>query len=175
MLRKKFKGFTLIEILVVIGIIAILTAAAMVAINPFRQFAQANNANRWSGVTTIISAISQKMVDDKGKFDYDAPDADGFTETDCPHGETGVVGDGGDIPTSATEIGSAAGQYDLCTALVAGTPNYIAAMPYDPQNGSYTDCASYDTDYTISCDATSRRISICAPSAQLGETICITR
>jgi prepilin-type N-terminal cleavage/methylation domain-containing protein len=36
------KGFTLIELLVVIGIVVILMTAALVAINPFRQFAMAN-------------------------------------------------------------------------------------------------------------------------------------
>src|SRR3989344_1242012 len=38
---KNNAGFTLIEILVVIGIIAILATIVIVAINPARQFAQA--------------------------------------------------------------------------------------------------------------------------------------
>ncbi|MDQ5951176.1 MAG: hypothetical protein QG639_453, partial [Patescibacteria group bacterium] len=41
-LRSKH-GFTLIELLVVIGILAVLLAITLVAINPARQFAQANN------------------------------------------------------------------------------------------------------------------------------------
>ena len=162
------KGFTLVELLVVIGIIVILMTAALVAINPFRQFAMANNANRWSGVTTVMNAISQRMVDKKGRFSYDAPNA---AVTDCP-----ATGD--DVPTTtATNMSSdsAGGDYDICAALV--TDDYVAAMPFDPQNGSYTSCGTYDTDYTIQCNATSKRITVCAPDTQAPETtdICITR
>ncbi len=37
------KGFTLIELLVVIGILTVLLSIVLVAINPARQFSQANN------------------------------------------------------------------------------------------------------------------------------------
>ncbi len=161
------KGFTLIELLVVIGIIVILMTAALVAINPFKQFAMANNANRWSGVTTTMNAISQRMVDKKGILGYDSDPV--AANTDCP-------GVGDDVPvTTAINMGSGSGDYDICAALV--TDNYVGAMPYDPQNGNYTDCSSYDTDYTIQCNATSHRITICALSTQDPEPadICITR
>jgi prepilin-type N-terminal cleavage/methylation domain-containing protein len=158
------RAFTLIELLIVIGIIVILMGAILVAVNPFRQFAQANNASRWSGVNAILNAVSQKIVDNKGSFgSYDTGD---WATSNCP-----ATGD--NIPTSsATVIGSGAGEYDLCTALVA---TYIAALPVDPQNGSWTSCSSYSTGYTIQCDPTTSRITVCAPNAQLGETICVSR
>src|SRR5580700_7834640 len=62
------KGFTLIEILVVIGIIAVLAAIVIVAINPARQFAQARESQRVSNVETILDAIGQRMADNKGVF-----------------------------------------------------------------------------------------------------------
>src|SRR3990170_1660617 len=63
---KKNGGFTLIEILVVIGIIAILAVIVLIAINPARQFAQARNTQRTSNVNAILNAIGQYTADHKG-------------------------------------------------------------------------------------------------------------
>ena len=55
--QRRTGGFTLIEILVVIGLIAILAAVVLIAINPGRQFSQAHNSQRTSNVETILNAI----------------------------------------------------------------------------------------------------------------------
>jgi prepilin-type N-terminal cleavage/methylation domain-containing protein len=159
---KNKKGFTLVEVLVVVGILAILMTIAIVAIDPFKQFAQANNVNRWSGINTIMNSISQRIIAEKGKLNYDVPL---FAVTNCP-----ATGD--DVPTTATVFGSGTGEYNLCAALV---PTYVGSLPYDPQNGSYTDCSTFDTGYNISCSATNKRITIEAPDAQNGEIIKLTR
>lgn len=148
-MRKNKRGFTLIELLIVIGILAVLMGVTIAAINPFRQFAQANDANRWSGVTTIMNAIYQNVVDNRGTFTCAA----------------------GTIPTTSTTMGSDTGQYNICSCLV---PTYLGTLPVDPQAGSYTSCTTYNTGYNIVRDATTGRITIFAPSAQLG-TIQITR
>ncbi len=66
MKSKRARGFTLIEILVVIGIIAILAAIVIIAINPARQFAQARDTQRTSDVSAISNAIGQYIADHKG-------------------------------------------------------------------------------------------------------------
>jgi prepilin-type N-terminal cleavage/methylation domain-containing protein len=60
------RGFTLIELLVVIGILAVLLAITLIAINPARQFSQANNTKRASDVNAILNAVGQYMADNRG-------------------------------------------------------------------------------------------------------------
>jgi type IV pilus assembly protein PilA len=146
-MRNK-KGFTLVEVLLVIVIIAILAAIVIVAINPGRQISQANNTQRSSDVKTILDAVHEYAIDNRGVYPT------GITETPT------VIGD------DALEI-------DICSFLV---PTYIAEMPYDPNvdGGVYTDCTTYYTGYTIAQDATIR-VTVAAPSAELEEVISVTR
>lgn len=140
---KFSRGFTLIELLVVIGILAILLAITLIAINPAKQFSQANNTQRSSDVNAILNAVWQYGVDQKGDL----------TALGIP---TGVVG------TDDVEIGSAVGQVDLCATL---TQVYIAQMPVDPQTGSWTDCTNYDTGYTI-VQSAAGRVTVVAPDTE---------
>lgn len=152
MLAKNKKGFSLIEILIAITLITMLAAIVIIAVNPGRQFAQGRNTQRWTAVNSILNAVHQNMVDNNGNFDFS-----GCSATS--------------IPTSTTNIVSATG-VDLCGCLV---PDYIASMPYDPSTGSHTDCNAYDTGYDISQNATSKRVTISAPDAELETTIGVTR
>ena len=142
------KGFTLIEVLLVIVIIAILAAIVIVAINPARQISQSNNTQREANVKTIIDAVHQYAIDNRGTL------------------PTGIT-------ATATNVGSGATDIDICSFLV---PTYIAEMPFDPTatGAGYTDCTTYNTGYTIAVDANSR-VTVAAPSAELSATISVTR
>lgn len=146
------KGFSLIEILIAITLITMLAAIVIIAVNPGRQFAQGRNTQRWTAVNSILNAVHQNMVGNDGSFDFSGCNATS-------------------IPSIATNIDSTTG-VDLCGCLVS---DYIAAMPYDPSTGSYTDCTSYDSGYEILQDATSKRITVSAPDAELTTTISVTR
>lgn len=111
--HRSQKGFTLIEILVVIGIIAILAAITVIAVNPARQFGQANDTARTSDVSAMLNALGQNIADNKGVFT-------------C----SGVT-----LPAAATNIGTASGLINL-SCLV---PTYIAALPFDAKTGSAAD------------------------------------
>lgn len=153
---KAQHGFTLIETLLVMGILALLLTIALVAINPARQFATANNTKRSSDVGTILNAVQQYMVDNSGALPAGMPLAGAGSKT----------------------IGSGAGNADICLSLV---PKYIAALPADPtasQSGGgapVTNCSSYNTGYVASMSATDNRITISAPTAELGKQISATR
>lgn len=150
MSKRNGAGFTLIEILIVIGIIAILAAAVIIAINPNRQFAQGRNSQRTTDVNSLMNAINQNMVDNKGNFDFAGCNADPF-----PDSATNIADDG----------------VDICDCLV---PTYLAELPVDPSVGNFDSCSSYDTGYQIKTSPGSR-LEISAPAAELDKTIKIKR
>jgi type IV pilus assembly protein PilA len=146
-------GFTLIEILVVMGIIAVLAAIVLIAINPARQFAQARNSQRTSNVQAILNAIGQNMADHAGILTCDGTAFDMSTIQGNP------TASGDYVPIDDSNA-------DLAPCLV---PDYIAALPFDPsdQNAQWTDETDYNTGYTIVQDSSNKRLTVRAPSSEL--------
>lgn len=57
------KGFTLVELLVVIGIIAVLSVVVILTLNPAELLRQARDSNRISDLATMKSALSLYLAD----------------------------------------------------------------------------------------------------------------
>ncbi len=150
------KGFTLIEVLVVIGIIAVLAAVVLVAVNPTRQFKLARDSQRTSNVNTLLNAIHQNISEHKGTFTC------GGTARALPTVAT-VVKFGGGFPTYLGDIAS-------CVA-----PDYVSSLPFDPSKtgAHYSNATDYDTGYEISQDVDGRITA--SSTGELTATISVTR
>ncbi len=148
--KREQKGFTLLEILLVIAAIGILAAIVLIAINPNRQLAQARNAQRRSDVNTIYKAIEQYLID-TGSY---------------PIGTINGVS----TPLNNTYV-------DLCSSTSPGntclnlnallTPQYLAAIPRDAQ-------ASVGiTGYRVAINSLNNRVSVQATTVELTQSIAI--
>ena len=144
-------GFTLIEILLVICIIAVLATVVIVALDPAKRFADARNARRLSDMQSILSAVQQYIVDNKGQIPYGLDTNEkqlGTASTGCEMG-----------------YGPCSGGLPYCLDVSSDLSKYLKSLPYDPANGS-----SERTHYSIqidsnnivtvrSCDSTDETIS----------------
>lgn len=153
-------GFTIIEIIIVIAIIGVLAVTITLGLNPMQQLAKARNNERKTHLSAILNALGQRISDNDGNFNCSS----------------------GSLPTStkrmANTTSTPSSTYDIAPCLVT---DYLATMPYDsrsPETASttfWTSITSYNTGYDILKNATTGRITLSAPYAELGETITITR
>src|SRR5688572_25603379 len=100
---KRLQGFTLLEILIVMALIAILIGIVIATLNPARQFASARNSTRYSHLNTMMSAISANMAENNGVFT-------------CATGA---------VPVADTNMSSTALDYDIAPCLVT---DFLSSM-----------------------------------------------
>ena len=149
--RMKYQGgFTLLEVLLVVAVIAILAGIVIVAINPGKNLGDSRNSQRQADVTTILNGVYQYALDNNGA----RPASLTTTSTEI----------------CATGASSCTGLVDLAT--VTANEKYLVAIPKDPQCN--TTCAANGTGYKINKTANGR-LTVTAPAAEQGKTISVSR
>jgi prepilin-type N-terminal cleavage/methylation domain-containing protein len=151
--RRAQAGFTLLEVLLVVAIIAILAGIVIIAINPSKNLADTRNAQRQQDVATILDAVYQYALDNNGVIPAT------ITTTPTEMCKTGA--------------GSCTSLIDLTSVTTSG--KYIASLPIDPQ--CPTNCNANGNGYKISKDVTTGRVTITNSgiNVEQSKTISVTR
>lgn len=121
-MSRSTKGFTLLEILLTIGIIAVLATVVMVSLDPVTRFQDARDSRRLSDIQSILSAVHQYVIDNQGSYP---------TGLDTTERHIGTAGSGCAIGGECS-VGGDGDCVDLETTL----ERYLKDIPFDPENGS---------------------------------------
>ena len=148
---KNNKGFTLIEILLVVALIGILAGIVIIAINPNKQLGDTRNAQRKVDVNTILNAVYQFAIDNNGSLPSGIPT--GTADEICKTG-----------------AGSCTGLVDLSD--LTTDEKYVVSIPLDPKCPA--ECDANGVGYEI-IQSANGRITVSAPNAEQEATISVTR
>ena len=144
--QRSEKGFTLLEILLVVAAIAILAGIVIIAINPSKQLGDTRNAQGRADANTVLNAVYQYATDTSGTLPAS-------------------------ITTTQTEVCKTGG---TCTGLIDLTvlttnEKYLTSLPFDP-TGASANGAGYEIKKSVN-----GRITVVAPDAEQSATITVTR
>ncbi|MEI6396957.1 MAG: prepilin-type N-terminal cleavage/methylation domain-containing protein [Candidatus Taylorbacteria bacterium] len=147
-------GFTLLEILLTIAIIAILSAVTLSAINPIRQMSQARDSQRKSDVSELHKAVQQYFID-KGSYPVQISDDSAVY---------GICNSQIFIPTSSSsDLSSSIDCGDLVN-IARVLPTYLSGIPVDPMSSKL----GVDSLYRIAASKITG-VYVEAPKTEIGQ------
>lgn len=166
-------GFTLIELIIVIAVIALLAATTFVAVDPAKRIGQARDAQRWQDVTAIADAIKLYMADNNGTFPT----------------TTSAIPDMGRGGYEIMVLGSANLSGSLCypdpnfvietvqgVSLSNLVPTYLPTMPINPSGIVAGGVTGYGVGYYLDRDDNGRlTIGACSESLYSTASIYVQR
>lgn len=150
---SKQKGFTLLEILLVVAAISILASIVIIAINPNKQLGDTRNAQRKTDVNTILEAVYQYSLDNNGTL------------------PAGLVSGGCTSANTTAEVCRVGATCTGLTDLSVLTLNekYVVSIPVDPSEANVN-----KTGYYV-VKTGNNRVTVCAPLAESSASISATR
>lgn len=119
-------GFTLIELIIVVAIIAIVAATIFIALDPAKQLHTARNSTRWADITSILDGIKKYQFENDGAL----PPIDGSPGSVQIVGSN--VGTCGTVTCGVHTVASAGCALDLSAQLRP----YMKKLPSDPKTGT---------------------------------------
>ncbi len=144
--KKSNKGFTLLELLLVVAGIAILATLIFVVLNPATTIGKINDAKRATDVNTILSAMQLFSIDNNGDVP-NKPTGPSPSSYWSPSDQIICTGTNLNPPTPDCPVGGI-GLADLLT-----NAQYMISVPSDPTTGSDPTIPNENTGYTVRIDA----------------------
>ena len=152
-MKRDSRGFTLIEFLIIIAIIAILAAVVFVALDPLTRFQDTRDSRRWSDITSVLDAVKVDQVDNGGSY-LSAISTATSTEVYMITSDGTVLGcDDNCDGTNPNNLNGPTVTSDTHCIDLSGliTEGYLAEIAISP-NGDY-DWDASTTGYTLSVSA----------------------
>lgn len=163
------KGFTLIELIITIAVLAVLISIVVVALNPAEQLQRSRDSKRIADLDAVKTALNLYLAQATTTISLDGVSG-GSVNDKCINGAgsdtkwvntTGAVATSGTyvalVATTTQTVGSTGWLPARMNETPGGTP--IAALPLDPTNGTGNSTSSY---YAYGCDKTNKTLELSA-------------
>lgn len=180
------KGFTLLELLIVIGILAILATAAVLVLNPAELLRQARDSTRASDLAAInstlglyLSTVASPMMDNRGVAiagtsgckngggatdrTYSAVTNMTYSSTTFSYASSAVSWTTSAAGASSSRAVDGSGWLPVNLNAISGGSSPLSNLPVDPDNAlSSPSVSSTNLSYVYGCDNTANTYVIAA-------------
>ncbi|MEK7136908.1 MAG: type II secretion system protein [Patescibacteria group bacterium] len=134
------RGFTMIELIIVVAMIAIVVSAVFVAVDPARRLSATRNTSRWTDARAILEAIKTYQVDHGGSLPRTSVAIDSLSESVQLIGNSTSSCE--DLASFCPGVSFPKAQC-YASGLKGDLTPYLKRLPVDPGNGSPADTRYY--------------------------------